>query len=170
MSEAIVRSTKPDGGMQFDHVAMFATVRDSPVVIEASAKDGVVIRKWDVFLSDAKNGVVVKRINHKVDMKAAVRRAMSFAGQPYDWSYMPGNGKMYCSELIYNSFIDSDGNRLFKEKPMSFRDAEGNTPRFWIELFRKSGEPIPEGIPGTNPNDMAKETFLDEIYIYKPQK
>ena len=34
-------------------------------------------------------------------------------------------------------------------------------PLFWTELFAKAGEEIPEGVPGTNPNDMARESILE---------
>lgn len=168
MSEAIVKATASNDAMQFDHVALFAYIEGAPMVIEASSKKGVCVRSWTDFLADAGNGLVVKRINREADVKAAINRALSFVGQPYDWSYLPENGKMYCSELIYCSFIDANGNSLFQAKPMNFRDTDGNMPRFWIDLFNQLDEPIPEGIPGTNPNDMAKAPFLDEIHIYKP--
>lgn len=170
MSEAIVKATASNTEMQFDHVALFANIKGKPMVIEASAKYGVCVRNWTDFLADAENGLVVKRINHEADTKAAIDRALSFVGQPYDWSYLPENGKIYCSELIYCSFIDEDGKSLFPAKPMIFRDADGNMPQFWTDLFKQLGEPIPEGIPGTNPNDMAKAPFLNEIQVYTPNK
>ena len=39
--------------------------------------------------------------------------------------------------------------------------ADGTLPQFWTELFAKAGEEIPEGVPGTNPNDMARESILE---------
>ena len=36
-------------------------------------------------------------------------------------------------------------------------------PRYWVALFEKLGEPIPEGEPGTNPNEMARDPQLVEI-------
>ena len=49
---------------------------------------------------------------------------------------------------------------------MNFRAADGTMPAFWTELFEKLGEPIPEGVPGTNPNDMAREGVLTEVGRY----
>ena len=56
------------------------------------------------------------------------------------------------------------GGGLFAPPPMNFRDAEGNLPDFWVTLFQKLDEDIPEGLPGTNPNDLSKESSLVEIW------
>lgn len=32
--------------------------------------------------------------------------------------------------------------------------------------FARLGEPVPEGLPGTNPNDMAREEILEEVHRY----
>ena len=100
------------------------------------------------------------------DVGKNIESAKGHIGEPYDWSFRPDNGKMYCSELIYECYINDDGTHLFNAKPMNFRDEEGNMPLFWIELFEKSGESIPEGVYGTNPNDMSKEPFLKEVHRY----
>ena len=85
-------------------------------------------------------------------------------GLPYDWSYLPGNGKIYCSELVYESFIDRGGKHVFTASPMNFRDSGGNLPEFWSDLFARLGEKVPEGVPGTNPNGLARESCLTEVY------
>ena len=94
----------------------------------------------------------------------ALARAESHLGEAYDWSFLPDNGKMYCSELVYESYRLKDGRALFSARPMNFRDAEGNLPDFWDTLFQELGEDIPEGLPGTNPNDLSKESSLVEIW------
>ena len=33
-------------------------------------------------------------------------------------------------------------------------------------LFDQLGEQVPEGLPGTNPNDMAREELLEEVHRY----
>lgn len=38
--------------------------------------------------------------------------------------------------------------------------------RFWAELFAGLGEEIPQDIPGTNPNDMARDPQLKEVTRY----
>lgn len=47
---------------------------------------------------------------------------------------------------------------------MNFRAEDGTLPQFWTELFARRGESVPEGVPGTNPNDMSQERTLREVY------
>jgi len=101
------------------------------------------------------------RLKDTAGIAAAVRRARSFLGVPYDYSYRPGREKLYCSELVWESYRAEDGTPLFTARPMNFRAADGTMPQFWTELFAKAGEEIPEGVPGTNPNDMARESILE---------
>ena len=91
------------------------------------------------------------------------RRAFGFLGLPYDCSFRPDNGKLYCSELVWESYRTPDGRRRFPARPMNFRAADGSMPAFWTELFERLGEAIPEGEPGTNPNDMAHDPQLYEV-------
>lgn len=180
-----------DGDMvhpdDFDHVGIFALIDGKPAVIEAAPKKGVVATPLEEFMEEAREnggGVVVKRlranctsgkeasgpelrnvkIDSEIDLDECVQRAEEMLGLPYDWSYLPGNGKIYCSELVYESFVDRGGKHIFTARPMNFRDSDGNLPEFWSDLFAKLGEPIPEGVPGTNPNDLARETCLTEVY------
>ena len=73
---------------------------------------------------------------------------------------------MYCSELVWESYLAPDGSRLFPARPMNFRATDGSLPRFWAELFAELGEEVPQDIPGTNPNDMAKEAILERTGSY----
>ena len=95
-----------------------------------------------------------------------IERARKFIGQPYDYSFRPDNGKMYCSELVWESYLAPDGSRRFPARPMNFLAADGSLPRFWAELFAGLGEEIPQDIPGTNPNDMARDPQLKEVTRY----
>jgi len=170
MSEAITASTAQHDSIKYDHVAIFVLCDGIPSVIEASTAHGVAQTSWADFVSSSnhingKPGLVVMRINQKaMRISQAVTRAKTYLGEPYDWSYLPDNGKMYCSELVYEAFLDADGKPLFTAKPMNFRNAKGEMPAFWTELFQKLDEPIPEGVLGTNPNEMAKDSMLMEVY------
>lgn len=170
-SNAITNVTAYNDSLQFDHVAMVVYENNCPFVIEASSKKGVSISSLNDFLTTAthvngKIGVVVKRIAIDFSAIAAAEKARNFMGEPYDWSFLPDNGKMYCSELIYECYRNDDNTPLFTSKPMTFKDANGNIPQFWIDLFQSHDETIPEGIQGTNPNDMAKSPILIEVHRY----
>jgi hypothetical protein len=70
---------------------------------------------------------------------------------------------MYCSELVYESYLNDKGQHLFDASPMSFRDSEGNLPQFWIDLYGRLGEEVPEGVDGTNPTEMSQSPILIEV-------
>lgn len=169
MSMAIGAATgKESMAVAYDHMAIFGVVDGVPSVIEASSRKGVAITPWDTFLSEAseingKPAITVMRIKDGLCPEKVIARAMSFLGQPYDWYYLPSNGRMYCSELIYESYLDEAGRHIFQASPMNFRDRDGNMPQFWTDLFSGLGIPVPEGIPGTNPNDMSLSPLLEEV-------
>ena len=152
-SKAITDATAHKDVVKFDHVAMVVIDNRQTYVIEASAKNGVSMVLFDDFVRQLPAGFIVKRVKGKIKTKQIIEKAKSHLGEPYDWSYLPDNGKMYCSDLIYESFVNAEGNRMFQAKPMNFRDSNGQMPQFWTDLFAKLGEEIPEGVLGTNPNE-----------------
>ncbi len=180
MSNAIVDATESEQSLQYDHVAIYASVDGVPSVFEAHPKHGVVCRKFEEFMADAadingQKGITVMRMKktgekHLIDVAAMVERAKQSVGLGYDWSFLPDNGKLYCSELVYECYLDDSGSHVFESRPMSFRDKDGNMPQFWVELFAKNGEEVPEGEPGTNPNDMIKEPIIEEVHRYFEMK
>lgn len=170
MSNAIVDATQMEK-VNYDHVAIYAVIDNRPSVIEANPKDGVICRSIDDFMADATGinggkGITVMRPTRSIDLNAAIQRACEFIGQPYDWSFLPGNEKLYCSELVYVCYLKSDGKPFFEAKPMTFKDSKGNIPDFWNDLFSRLGEPVPEGVIGTNPNDMSQSPALEEVHRY----
>lgn len=166
MAKAITDATGAEGRLNFTHVGI-AIGRDS--VLEASARGGVQIIPLADFLNGAGQigghpAVVAMRLRDTAGVAAAVERARTFIGQPYDYHYLPGNGRMYCSELVWESYRTAGGRPIFTARPMNFRTADGEIPQFWTELFRKLGEEVPEGVEGTNPNDISQEAALTEAY------
>jgi len=171
ISMAIADATAWRDSVKFSHVAIVATERGRPYVLEATGGKGVVRTEWEDFMSSARRadgtaGVVVMRVTDDFPADKAIARAKEHLGEEYDWSYYPDNGKMYCSELVYECFRRYDGTPLFTARPMNFRNSNGDMPRFWVELFEKLNEPVPEGVEGTNPNDMSKEPVLTEVYRF----
>lgn len=155
--------------LTFCHVGIIDVDDDNTAfVIEAEPKNGVRRVSLNQFLaeSDSLNGeplVVVKRLNVPFSPDSVIATAMSFIGQEYDHAFIHDNGKMYCSELVYESYFDADGNHIFNAIPMNFRDSEGNMPQFWIEKYGKMGIPIPEGKPGTHPDTLSRDSRLTTI-------
>lgn len=165
------------GSPEYTHVGI-AVVNDGADSVVEAVGEGVRIVALQEFLAAAgqiggRPAVVVLRLRDTVGviaearraaiLREAVRRARGFTGQPYDYAFLPHNGKLYCSELVWESFRTQDGSHLFPARPMNFRAADGSMPVFWTELFARQGDTIPQGVPGTNPNELAREPELIEI-------
>ena len=171
-SEAISSATSGADSLSLVHVGILWRCLDGELrVVEASPLHGVRSLGLGQFIEEAPkvNGhpeVVVKRITEPCDVDASVYRALTFLGQPYDWYYLPDNGMIYCSELVYEAFLDQSGTHLFKAQPMNFRASDGTMPSFWVELYNELGVDVPEGLPGTNPNALSRDKALEEVFRF----
>lgn len=168
-AKAIDAATAHANEESFSHIAIIEVAKDGVYVIEAASENGVQRITLDEFLAEATHdesgnpAVTVMRLNRKYDTAAFIANAKQYIGEPYDHYFMPDNGRMYCSELVYESYRDKNGNPIFIARPMNFRAADGSMPEYWVELFESLGEPIPQGVLGTNPNDMAHEPILERL-------
>ena len=155
----------------FVHVAILEVQGDSTWVIDATMKRGVSRYPLDTLLSDylTTDGLepvlVVKRLKEGF-REEFIEKAKTFLGVPYDYYFMPDNGKMYCSELVQECYRGPGGEFLFDSKPMNFKDSEGKFPAYWIRLFSELGEPVPQDMPGTNPQDMSESPLLEDVRKY----
>lgn len=168
MTEAIDCATRSDNNLTFTHVGIFTPDRGTDCVLEATSEGGVKITPVQEFLDraariDGRPAVVAMRLRDTTGTAQALERARERLGLPYDYSFRPDNGKLYCSELVWECYRRPDGSPRFPARPMNFRAPDGSMPAFWTELFERLGEQIPEGVPGTNPNDMARDPQLDEV-------
>ena len=144
-------------------------------VLEAKSEPGVTMTPLQKFLDssatiEGRPAAAIARITLPERRELATRaigEAKKYLGQPYDDSFLPHNGKMYCSELVWECYLTGSKNEhLFTARPMNFRTADGRLPQFWIDHFAAMDQPIPEGVPGTNPQDMSREKFLKIVYRY----
>ena len=160
MDQAIVGST---GAMV--HVGIVEVANDSVFVIDAAPKTGVSRRPWEAFMEAQKdeNGnlpnISIMRLKDNHDALDFVDKAKSRIGADYDFAFLPDNGKYYCSELVYECY-QRDGKPLFEAAPMNFRNAEGAFDPYWVELFEAQGMEIPQGVSGTNPDDLFHSPLL----------
>ena len=160
MGQAVKASTG-----NYTHVAMVERAGDSIFVIDATQKRGVARRPIEKTFAN-KMPVEIYRLTVSFDTAAVIERAKSLIGKPYDNAFLPDNGAIYCSELIYEVFLDdcsAKGQHLFKAQPMNWRDKEGNLPEYWIKHFKELGMPVPEGVPGTNPTDLSRSPLLRKL-------
>ena len=163
MGSAVAESTG-----QYTHVAIVESVRDTVWIIDATPQYGVARRPYVNSDHDALSFPDIYRIeNVNIFMDQVLSRARSLVGKPYDNAFLPDNDAYYCSELVYECYLDDEGEtddrHLFKASPMNWRDADGKLPEYWKKHFEKLGMPVPEGVPGTNPTDMSRSPLLKKL-------
>lgn len=163
MDGAIALSTGGNG-LTAVHVGILELCGDSLWVIDAAPKHGVSRRSLGAFEREYSDSRIVVMRMKGVDSPAKViERASSCIGRGYDFKYSPCNEELYCSELVQVCYLDCNGEQLFKCAPMNFKSHDGSYPEFWVRLFEQMGECIPQGEPGTNPNDMLRTDGLEYI-------
>jgi uncharacterized protein YycO len=147
---------------QYTHVALVERSGDTLFIIDATPTLGVSRRHLSP-LTFHLSPCDVYRLTISFDTAAVITRAHSFLGQPYDNAFMHDNGALYCSELIYECFLDSAGNHLFEAIPMNWRAPDGTIPQYWLDHFNKLNTPIPEDLPGTNPTAISRSPLLRKL-------
>ena len=169
MADAIAAATGDEAQVNYIHVAILEVAGDTTWVIDATIKRGVSRYPLDTMREDfrLRSGgypiFTVKRLKHNKAAAQWVDNARHYVGRGYDMTFLPDNEEQYCSELVWNSYIDGKGEHLFATAPMNFKAADGTYPPYWMWLFSKLGMPIPQGVMGTNPNDMARDAMLKPV-------
>ena len=169
--DGAISAATGDGGLNLIHVAIIEMADDGPYIIDATLKYGTdrhpldsTIRQF-TLKGGAQPVYIVKRLKDNKLAKEWIEKAKSFCGQPYDMRFLPDNGAMYCSELVRESFLDAAGRPVFDNEPMNFRAADGSMPPYWEWLFGRLGTPVPQGLPGTNPQGMSASPVLKEVPV-----
>ena len=171
MDSAIADATGSGTGLNLIHVAIAEVDGDRTWIIDATIKRGVDRHPLDTFLRDftLKDGSLpvfeIKRLKDAGRARESVENAKQYLGLPYDVSFLPDNDAYYCTELVYDSYLDKNGTPLFHAAPMNFKNADGEFPLYWQQLFARLGQDIPQGIPGTNPQGMAAEDILRTVPV-----
>ena len=183
ISDAIAQSTG-SGEKNYIHTAILDVDSAGVWVLDATIKHGVDRHPLDTFLVDftLKDGsypdLEVWRLNDDADAAKYVSNATAYIGEAYDFTFTADNGTHYCTELVYDSYVTSDGTHIFSTVPMNFALPDGTMPDYWKQLFAKLGTDIPQGEPGTNPQMMRTEpaihrvdvNLLDYSYLCPTQK
>ena len=163
MDAAISDATADTNTVNYSHVGIIEVTPDSGAfVIDATPKYGVLRRPLQQFVEE--NGTCrFYRLEGYNNEDEWIDRATGYIGLPYDFYFLPDNGKYYCSELVAEVYVNADGNPIFKSKPMNFRAADGTIPDYWVNLFDSLGVEVPQGVMGTNPNDLVKSGKVQRI-------
>lgn len=177
MAGAIAAATGGGDSLDIVHVAILeVTAPDSVFVIDATIKHGVERHPLDTLYSDfymSRGGsptLIVKRVKDASakELEGWARQAKTLAGRPYDQHFLPDNEALYCSELVHDCYVCEDGSFLFENQPMNFKGPDGEFPLYWRTLFERLGEPIPQDVPGTNPQAMCESPLLVPVCTFQP--
>ena len=174
MGGAIAAATQRDGAaVTFTHVGIVEAAPDGVFVVEAIDTSVRRTPLADFLARSARRGgrplAAVGRLRaaDSATVNRALRRAHERLGLPYDDAFLPANGKLYCSELVWECYVAADDStHLLGCRPMTFRTAGGELPDYWAEHFAALGMPVPEGVAGTNPNDMARDPAVGIVHRF----
>ena len=154
------------GGV-FSHVGILGeSLKD---VWEAVPEEGVRNVPLQQFLEEASLDAVgkpyVRVYRAPCDWEDVLARLKALKGRPYDKAFLPGDDALYCSELVYECYRDSTGKPLFSTIPMTFKGEDGVMVPYWVSHYAELGVAIPEGEPGTNPNDLSRSPLLTPVPV-----
>jgi hypothetical protein len=157
LCDAIHAVTEGYKGNDFSHLGLVLIENDSVFIIEAAGNS---VRKVTlaVFSKNTKTTMFIGRVKPKYEnlIPQVITFSQQQLGIPYDDDYIYANGKYYCSELIYDAFLQAFGKPFFTLEPMTFKQPESNEyfPA-WITYYKSLKIEIPEGKPGCNPGGIS---------------
>ena len=182
LCDAIELVTPGYKNANFSHVGIIVEIKDSNningnynfkeslKVLEA-IPDKVKITRLDSFLNrsfDINNEpkVIVGRL--KKEYRYLIKDAINFMknklGFKYDDEFLLNNNMYYCSELIYEAFLEDT---IFKLYPMTFLHPKTkDTLNIWKDYYSKLKIKIPENQLGINPGIMSISEKIDIVHIY----
>lgn len=166
LSGAINNVTQKQKEASFDHIGIVEKANNHWYVLHAAPKGGSQKQDLKSFLTDQSDDgqkVMIYRLKpeYQKSIPAALKKAESMLGKPYNFNYILDESSYYCSDYIERSFRED---RIFKLEPMTFIDPKtGKTNEFWAEFYKKKNLKVPEGELGCNPNGLAASDKLDKI-------
>lgn len=166
LSGAINNVTQKQKSASFDHIGILEKEGKRWFVLHAAPKGGS--QKQDVkdFIEDQKKdqqNIVVYRLKpeYQKSIPAAIEKAHSMLGKPYNFNYILDENSYYCSDFVERAFRED---HIFKLEPMTFIDPKtGKINAFWKEFYTKKNLKVPEGEPGCNPNGLAGSDKLERV-------
>lgn len=165
LCDAINQVTEGYKGHDFNHLGLVYIQNDSIYIIEAGG-NAVQLTSLEKFKSYTNETMFVGRLKRR--FRKFIPEAVSFSlkqiGIPYDDAYLYNNGSYYCSELIYDAFLDAYKKPFFELQPMTFKAPNSNTYfEAWQEYYDSLKMEIPEGQLGCNPGGISTSAKLKII-------
>ncbi len=167
LSGAIDRVTKNDSNrISFDHVALIEVNKNRKYILHASSKRGSEKIKLSKFIRKQhrlNKRLGLYRVKDSTCTNNAVLKANSMLGKPYNFRYVQDDNSYYCSDFIEKSYRDCG---IFELIPMNFMNLKTNKiDEYWINYYQKYDMEVPQGKPGTNPNQLSRSKKLKLIFL-----
>jgi hypothetical protein len=175
LCDAIEKVTTGYQGSNFSHVGILVRNDTDDLVVIEAVSSGVKTTDLEDFLNRSCNQrgrskVMVGRLKepYKHLIPFAIENGISLKGKPYDKVFEIDNDAYYCSELMYQIFLEANSNTpLFTLEPMTFKDPEtGKILNDWEDYFSRLETPVPEGCEGINPGSISRSPALEIVYQY----
>lgn len=172
LSQAISKVTTSTRGYSFTHVGMVYIDKRGTIWVLEAIPPKVKLTPLYQFLypgNEEKTSqvCVVGRLRKKYRklIPPALTYGLSLLNKGYDYGFVLGNDKYYCSELIYETLKKANGGKpVFRLNTMTFKDKKtGKIEKGWMEYFKKHGGKIPEGQAGINPGAMSRQKDIIKI-------
>lgn len=160
-----------DATGEVTHVGILIVENGKQFVVDATPRLGVAKRTFEEWrrAKDSTEVVVCLKPKFYFNEKALREGCRCAIGKPYDSAFREHNDRYYCSELVQAVYCDWDLMNIFHSQPMNWKSQDGSIAPYWTEWFGRIGEPIPEGEPGTNPQQIfdyvkprSKQLILDD--------
>tara|TARA_B100001142_G_scaffold329907_1_gene395030 strand:+ start:3999 stop:4697 length:699 start_codon:yes stop_codon:yes gene_type:complete len=144
--------------------------KDNIKVLEA-IPNKVTTTRLDSFLNrsfDNNNNpkVIVGRIKkqYQYDINGAISFLKRKIGEKYDNAFLINNNMYYCSELIYEAFLNDS---LFELQPMNFLNpGTKDTLDTWKRHYSELAIEIPQNKLGINPGIMSLSDKIEIVHLY----
>ncbi|MDB0027446.1 YiiX/YebB-like N1pC/P60 family cysteine hydrolase [Flavobacteriales bacterium] len=170
LCDAIELVTPGYNEASFSHIGLVVLVNDTLKVLEAIPPK-VMLTNLDNFLNrsfdkDGNPKVIVGRLkdNYLHSIKEAVSYSKSKLNIEYDEVFLINNNSYYCSELIYEAFLDDS---IFELKPMTFLHPKTkDTLKVWKDYYKEIEVEIPQNKMGINPGIMSLSNKIKIIHFY----
>ena len=170
LCDAIELVTPGYNDANFSHIGLVVSVNDTLKVLEAIPPT-VMLTNLDNFLNrsfdkDRNPKVIVGRLKSKYlhSIKEAVAYSKSKLNIEYDKFFLINNNAYYCSELIYEAFLNDS---IFELKPMTFlHPTTKDTLKVWKEYYSKLGIEIPQNKSGINPGTISLSNKIEIVHSY----